>query len=1028
LFGLSLTVPSVAADGTLPFQVPDGFVVEPVARAPLVKYPMLGAFDDQGRLFVCESAGLNLDAEQLLRQLPNSVRMLEDTDGDGQFDKSTVFADKLTLPSGALWHDGALYVTSPPSLWRLEDTDGDGVADRRDELITGFKFRGHAGDVHGPHLGPNGRLYFLDGIMGHEIHDKDGRLLSEGHAARVFSSRPDGTDLETFCGGGMANPVAVTFTEDGEMFGATTFFTYNTKDRIRHDAFFHCVYGGVYPRKVGLLRDEFKLTGSLLPPLTRFGMSAPSNLICYRSGAFGDEYRGDIFIAHFNTHSVTRSRLERDGSTFQATDEPFLVSANSDFHPCDVIEDADGSLLVIDTGGWFKIGCPTSSLQPEVHGAIYRIRRDDLQSTPDPRGLKIAWDGASAKLVKWLGDDRIAVRDRAIATLAKRGEPAIESLRQTLETGSVPARRSAVWALTRIGSAAARTAARDALQDADPSVRSAACISAATHRDTEALGQLARMVRDAEPAVCRQAAAALGRIGRPEPVRDLLQASADPCDRMLEHALIFAIIEINAPEETLRGLEDPSSTVRRAALVALDQMEHSVLTRELVLPLLDTNDALLLEAVVDVVGRHTEWVELVTGVLENWLLAAERAEARHTLLRDTVYALRREPTCQALMAELLSRPDTSPDARILLLDVMVDSGFGEFPAGWLQPVLANSRSSNVRVARRALDAMASTDAGQFDNELTSFTDDSAQPVSLRVRAVDILSRNRFSMSEQTFELLSGQCGSEAAFHTRLSAARAIGNAELSAEQLSRVIDLVAQAGPLELPLFLKPLSDVGRNSSGQAAQRLIAALERSPGFASLGEEQLTALFENAAPEVLAMSEPLVRRVKDEYATSIRQVLRTTFNLVGGRADHGKELFFGKRALCSACHRVGLERVGAEEGKEIGPDLSRIGEVRSPRDLLEAILAPSSSLARGFESRIVTTTAGRVYSGVIRQETDEAVTLYTSQREEIRVSRRDIASIVNSTLSIMPQGLERSLTSDELRDLLAYLSSLKGTEP
>ena len=196
------TVGSIAADETSlkpsALQVPDGFVVEIAAGPPLVKYPMLGAFDDTGRLFVCESAGLNLDAQQLLTKLPNFVRMLEDTNGDGQFDKSTIFADKLTLPSGAVWHDGALYVASPPSIWRLEDTDGDGIADRRDEIITGFKFRGHAGDIHGPYLGPNGRLYFVDGTMGHEIHDKRGRLLSKGHAARVFSSRLNGSDLETF--------------------------------------------------------------------------------------------------------------------------------------------------------------------------------------------------------------------------------------------------------------------------------------------------------------------------------------------------------------------------------------------------------------------------------------------------------------------------------------------------------------------------------------------------------------------------------------------------------------------------------------------------------------------------------------------------------------------------------------------------------------------------------------------------------------------------------------------------------------
>ncbi|MEO2045287.1 MAG: PVC-type heme-binding CxxCH protein [Pirellulales bacterium] len=703
---LILIASSVSADVTSPdqpsFQVPAGFVVEQVAGPPLVKYPMLGCFDEAGRLFVCESAGLNLNAEEWLERLPNFVRMLEDADGDGQFEKSTIFADKMTLPTGAMWHEGALYVASPPSIWRLEDTDGDGVADQRDELITGFKFRGHAGDVHGPYLGPCGRLYFVDGIMGHEIHDKSGRLLSKGKMARVFSSRLDGSDLETFCGGGMANPVAVTFTEAGEMLGATTFFNYNSRDRIRHDALFHAIYGGVYPRKVGLLRDEFKLTGSLLPPLARFGMSAPSNLTTYRSAA----YRGNVFISHFNTRNVTRSRLKRDGSTFRSDNEPFLVSTNPDFHPSDVIEDADGSLLVIDTGGWFKIGCPTSSLQPEVLGGIYRVRRKDQQRALDPRGSQIAWERASSQLVEFLADDRFAVRDRAISTLVKRGEASVEPLREVLGTGTVYARRNALWALSRIGAPAARAAARFAFNDADPSVRLAASTCAATHRDAEALDQLIRLVSDTESAVRRAAAMALGRIGKAVAVPALLSAFEDAGDRMLEHAIIFALIEINDPEATLSGLDDPSTQVRRTALIALDQMGHAKLTREMVSPLVKTDDEALLEAVVDVVGRHPEWVDTISGLLSSWLLEPEFTAAREALLRDALYALRREGACQLLMADLLSRADTSAVSRLLLLDVMVDSGFREFPAIWQQEVLSNLESSDSQVARRSLLAIA----------------------------------------------------------------------------------------------------------------------------------------------------------------------------------------------------------------------------------------------------------------------------------------------------------------------------------
>ena len=86
--------------------VPAGFVIEKVAGPPLIERPMMAGFDDRGRLFVAESAGLNFDFKKLSENPPNFIRLLIDSDRDGIFDKSTIFADRMTFPSGALWHDG----------------------------------------------------------------------------------------------------------------------------------------------------------------------------------------------------------------------------------------------------------------------------------------------------------------------------------------------------------------------------------------------------------------------------------------------------------------------------------------------------------------------------------------------------------------------------------------------------------------------------------------------------------------------------------------------------------------------------------------------------------------------------------------------------------------------------------------------------------------------------------------------------------------------------------------------------------
>ena len=91
---------------------------------------MMACLDDRGRLYIAESDGRNLTTRQAIeRELPRFVRRLVDLDGDGVFDKRTIFADRMTMPEGGVWHDGALYIISAPYLWRLEDVDDDGVAD-----------------------------------------------------------------------------------------------------------------------------------------------------------------------------------------------------------------------------------------------------------------------------------------------------------------------------------------------------------------------------------------------------------------------------------------------------------------------------------------------------------------------------------------------------------------------------------------------------------------------------------------------------------------------------------------------------------------------------------------------------------------------------------------------------------------------------------------------------------------------------------------------------------------------------------
>ena len=189
--------------------VPPGFELEVAAGPPLVKRPIVIDIDEQGRLYVAESSGSNANVKVQLEERPHSILRLEDTDGDGRYDRRTVFADKMMFPEGVLWHDGSVYVAAPPSIWKLTDTDDDGVADRREEWFNGKTLTNCANDLHGPYAGPDGLIYWCKGAFAEQTYERPGRPPFVTRASHIFRRRAEGGLIEPVLTGGMDNPVEV---------------------------------------------------------------------------------------------------------------------------------------------------------------------------------------------------------------------------------------------------------------------------------------------------------------------------------------------------------------------------------------------------------------------------------------------------------------------------------------------------------------------------------------------------------------------------------------------------------------------------------------------------------------------------------------------------------------------------------------------------------------------------------------------------------------------------------------------------
>jgi putative heme-binding domain-containing protein len=737
-------------------------------------------------------------------------------------------------------------------------------------------------------------------------------------------------------------------------------------------------------------------------------------------------------------HKVTRHILRPHGATFESQDEDFLVSDNLDFHPTDVLEDADGSLIVVDTGGWYKLCCPSSQLhKPDVLGAIYRVRKKDAQRIEDPRGLKLAWTQLTAdQLAHLLDDSRPAVRKRAVQALADKGARAVKALTNVLEhASSSQARCDAVWAVTRIDSTEARAAVRRALGDSDETVRQAAIHSVSVWRDPAAVAQLTRLLKGPSAQNQRAAAEALGRIGDRSAVPELLSAigrlstptNAERADtsqgsayRVLEHSLIYALIEIADPEGVTTGLASGNPLIVQAALISLDQMESGAREVQSVARHLTSHEPRLREIATWIVGRHPEWGNELASFYRNRLATSDLAASELENLGRQLGRLARAPAIQTLLAERLCDPAATPAIRRLVLDAMAQSGVKETPTAWsaaLGRVLTSSDMEQVRAAAgtvRALPAAKKPPHDLLDALLAAGRNGSA-PVDVRLTALAAIPGGLAEINPAIFELLRASVNREQPAGIRALAADILSRAHLSADQLLVLTKVFQSVGPIETDRVLEAFAQCADEVVGRA---LISALTATAVRASLRTDTLRPRLAKFGAPVQALARELYAALDADNATQ-RQRLEQLVSIVAtGDIRRGQAIFNSSKAACVSCHAVGYL------GGHIGPDLTRIGSIRSERDLLEAIVFPSASLVRSYEPVAVTTKTGKLYNGLVRRDTADEMVLVLAADQEVRIPRKEIDDVQPSKISIMPAGFDQQLTPRELADLVTFLKACK----
>ncbi len=1018
--------------GALNLTIPSDLQIEKIASDPVVKWPIVADWDAQGRLVVAESGGVTKPIIEHNKLGLHRIVRLVDRDGDGNFDDRIVAAKDLAFPEGVLCVGNSILVAAPPEILKLTDIDGDGVCEQREVWHDGNTITGCANDLHGPYMGRDGWIYWCKGAFAEQSYTLLNGKSMVTKASHIFRKRLSGGALEPVMSGGMDNPVEVAITPEGERFFTSTFLQHPGDGK--RDGMAHAIYGGLYGKDNATAIDGHVRTGALMPITTHLGPAAPSGLICLESRDLvaGGEHAGAperiLVAALFNLQRVTMHRLIPTGGSFSTEDQNLVLSDRIDFHPTDIIEDADGSLLVIDTGGWYGLCCPSSKVdQAAAQGGIYRISSAKTRAARDARGPEIRWESLTAdKALQHLADDRAWVRKRAAQWLVSRPNDSRTLLAANTNDATAPLsqRLESLWSLCKIGDAASMQAIMLALKSDSASIRQAAAHAISVERVVDARATLEQLVRhDSSAQVRRVAAEAIGRIGTSNSIDSLMAAIANvSSDRGLEHSLLYAMIEINAPDQVVKYLNSSEPALARAALIVLDQTKAGdKIQPAQVFAMLGSSHEALQATARQTIGRYGHWATQSVETMDRLYGAAEKKPQQ----RDALAAIVTGWSGQDAMRQLLGRwlaeaPSSSVARQDLLIDLLAGINASSVAKEWAPAITQWLKSAGATQRIHLAQWLGRIDVNQLgDLKLTEAILELAQETADRpassLRFISALPIGTRSDKSQLSSMTVDQfLGKDAKDNLQL-ATEAIGRLQLEPADVDRLLENLHQIDPLRL---LPAITAVSRSNNDQADMRLLDQLVSLPAGRTVSTDQLKNLYRNRSGKLRQHVEQTIgklTRPSEDVAAKVEAMLE---KLKPGDPVRGYQVFRSAKAACSACHRVGYV------GGSIGPELSRIGASRTRRDLLEAILFPSSRLEQSYQPTKILTEDGQVHNGLIKRETGDEVELQVAADKNVTIPIKGIERRELSSLSIMPAGLEELISIEDLADLLALLEAAK----
>lgn len=964
---------------------PGNFVLHPAlqisvfAAEPDVVDPVALTFDEDGRIYVVEMRDypLGIGPE---RRAGGTIRLLEDTDGDGRADRSTLFAEGLSFPTSVAAWKGGILVTAPPEILFLKDTNGDGQADVREVVFRGFVLGVTDSNVNGLRWGLDNRVHGANGGNGGSIVStrKPGPPIALRD--QDFSFDPESGDFTTTYRS--SEGFGLVFDEWGRSFA-----TYNI-NHVQHRVLptrYLQRHPGLPPLEATVSISDHEEMSRIYPistaetrpnhPEQAGHFSSAGGLGFIGTPAFPGDLPRSILVGDVVGNLVHRDVLAEDGPSFVAKRAPdeqrseFFASRDHACRPIGMELGPDGALYLIDMQRDViehpdyipeKLKQKLDLRAGDDRGRIYRITPKSGLPARRPNLSR----AAASELAQTLSHASQWWRTTAQRLLVERQDKAaVPALQQLAADSREPlARLHALWALQGLRALEEPLVLRG-LADPNPGVRENGLLLAESllPGSIQLRKTILALADDPAARVRFQAALTIGQFEDPDANRVLLRILRRDFGYRWTRLAVLSSLR-NGEEELLRALLEDAGFRTPATSAKID------LIREL----------------ADLIGARS-------GLRGTTGLASALRLVHPEIQTDEKYPI---AALEGLHSGL------SRNNATVKLDSASAAALEKIPVGRSVALLeaAWKLSRLLKLPETELQKSALAQAKRVSLDTT-------RPEPERLAHIRLLSLGSYGVvGDGLFDLLTG-VQSASIQSAALAALQQFNEAGAGKRLIDRWSSLSPTVRPAVIELLLRRRA---------YHENLVGAVES--GQVKLGElnldlEQRRLLLRQSSPDIQTRAAKLFG--DEEYSNRKAVVDEWLKKLpASGNPQRGRAVF---EKTCAPCH------VAAGLGHAVGPDLSDMSH-RSVEDLLSNILDPNMAINPSYVSSNVELDTEELVTGILQSETAEAITVLQAQGIKLVLPRKKVKRVESSGLSLMPEGLEAGVTPSEMRDLIAFLQA------